>query len=151
MAKIEQLKKITIGACEAQPDMDLLAKLEKNGGNQPLLDVYGVATKFKPGQSNFGDYISFIGNFRAIRHADKQAFASGKIILPKMLEEGLWAAMGPEVNNVQFAFRIGVKFNKKLATKYEYTAESLTPLAENDPVVMLEKQLSGKLLAAPRS
>lgn len=151
MAKIETLKKITLGACESQPDMEILAKLEKNGGNQPLLDVYGVATKFKPGQSNYGEYIAFMGNFRAIRHSDKQVFHSGKVILPKMIEEGLWAAMGPEVNNVQFAFRIGCKFDKKAATKYVYTAESLTPPAENDPVATLEKQLAGKLLAAPRA
>lgn len=148
--KIETLKKITLGTCGAQPDMDLIAKLEKSGGSAPLLDVYGVATKFKPGTSNFGDYIAFLGSFRAIRHSDKQVFQSGKFLAPKMIEEGLWGAMGNDVTNVQFAFRIGVKFDKKAATKYVYTAESLTPPAENDPVAMLEKQLAGKLLAAPK-
>lgn len=151
MAKIETLRKITIGACGAQPDMDMLAKLEKSGGVLPVLDVYGIAVKYKPGSSNFGEYVAFMGSFRAIRHADKQAFTSAKLIMPKMIEEGLWGAMGPETNNVQFAFRIGVKYDKKLATKYAYTAESLTPPAENDPLAILEKQLAGKLLPAPRS
>jgi hypothetical protein len=151
MAKIETVRKITLGACGAQPDLEQIAKLQKSGGTQPLLDVYGVATKYKPGQSNFGEYIAFLGQFRAVRHADKQAFESGKILLPKMLEESLWGVMGTEVSNVQFAFRIGVKYDKKSATQYSYTAESLLPPSESDPVAMLEKQLSGKLLSAPRA
>ncbi len=152
MAKIETLRKITLGTCEVQPDSETVAALEKKGP-MPLLDVYGVATKYKAGESNFGPFVAFLGSFRAVRHGDKAVFQSGKLILPKMLEEQLYAIMGggDDVNNVQFAFRIGAKFDKKAATKYTYTAESLTPPAENDPVTMLEKQLSGKLLAAPKA
>lgn len=155
MAKLEQLRKITLGTCEAQPDMDMLAKLEKSGGSAPLLDVYGIATKFKPADSDKGPYIRFFGSFRAIRHGDKAAFASGQLIAPKVIEESLWAVMGSggpdgELSNVQFAFRIGAKFDKKAATKYTYTAESLMPVSESDPLVMLQQQLAGKLLAAPK-
>lgn len=151
MAKIETLKKITLGTCEAKPDMEMLAKLEKNGGSQPLLDVYGIATKFKPGASQYGEYVAFLGSFRAVRHSDRAAFQSGKIILPKMIEEQLWGVMGPDVSNVQFAFRIGCKFDKKAATKYVFTAESLTPPAENDPLSVFEKSLAGRALPAPKA
>jgi hypothetical protein len=155
MAKLEQVRKITLGTCGAQPNMELLAKLEKSGGSAPLLDVYGIASKFKPGQSDKGPFIRFFGSFRAIRHGDKAAFSSTQFIAPKMVEESLWSVMGSggpdgELSNVQFAFRIGCKFDKKAATKYVYSAESLMPVAENDPLVMLQQQLSGKLLAAPK-
>lgn len=155
MAKIEQLRKITLGTCEAQPTLETLAKLEKTGGSAPLLDVYGIATKFKPADSDKGPYIRFFGSFRAIRHGDKATFSASQVILPKMIEESLWSVMGAggpdgELSNVQFAFRIGAKYDKKAATKYVYVAESLMPVSESDPLVMLQQQLSGKLLAAPK-
>lgn len=152
MAKIEQLRKITIGSCGAQPSLEQLAKLEKSGGFLPLLDVYGIARKFKPDDSDKGPYVRFYGQFKAIRATDRAAFQAGQLIMPKIIEEGLFGVMrAEEVNDVQFAFRVGVKFDAKTASKYVYAAESLTPVAENDPLAMLEKQLTGKLLTAPKS
>jgi hypothetical protein len=155
-AKIESLRKITMGTCEAQPSMEMLAKLEKQGkgSRTDLLDVYGIATKFKPDDGDKGPYVRFYGSFRAIRHGDKATFQAPQLIMPKPIEEGLWAVMGAaeegEKANVQFAFRVGCKFDPDAATKYVYTAESLIPPSDSDPVVMLEKTLVGKLLPAPK-
>ncbi|MGH6795923.1 MAG: hypothetical protein ACREDH_12200 [Methylocella sp.] len=153
--KIEHLRKITVAACEATPSMELLAKLEKQGkgARADLLDVYGIATKFKPDDGDKGAYVRFYGQFRAIRVADKQAFSAGQLIMPKIIEESLWGAMGSDAAlNVQFAFRLGVKFDVSAVAKYVYTAESLIPPAENDPLMVLEKSLVGaKLLTAPKA
>jgi len=151
--KTEQLRKITIGACGAQPDMDTLATLEKGKTKETqridVLDVFGIVSRFKPGQSDKGDYIRFIGQFKATNLRTKEVYTSGACIMPKMIEESLWGVLGEGVNNVQFGFRIGVKFDKDAATKYTYDAVSLLPVAENDPVALLERQV--KLAIADKS
>jgi hypothetical protein len=157
MAKLEQIKKITIGTCFAQPDLDLLLKLEKgkdkDGKRMALLDVIGIAKKFKPGSSTFGEFVKFVGQFKATNLRTKDVYTSSACILPKMLEEQLWAVMGAgEVGDVQFAFRIGCEYDEKQARKYVYTAISLLPPAENDALSLIERSIadSAKALPAPK-
>lgn len=149
MAGIETLKKLTMKAIEAQPSLDDLAKLEKQGKGASIdvADIFGIAMKFKPGESAHGAYIRFAGRFKATNLRTKKVYESGAFLAPKMIEESLWAVMkAEEVNEVQFAFRIGVKFDPAAATKYVYTATALTKPAENDPLAMLEKQVHTALL-----
>lgn len=148
--KMEQVRKITLGTIGAQPSLEEIAKMEKTGMALELADVYGIATKFKPDDSDKGPFVRFYGSFRAVNLRTKQVFTAGTMILPKLIEEGLFAVMSAEgVNNVRFAFRVRAKFDKKAATKYVYAAESLTPTSEDDPVALLERQVFGKALAAP--
>jgi hypothetical protein len=142
---IEQLRKITIKNCGATPTMEQLATLEKKGGKATLdiLDVFGIATKFKPGQTDVGEYVRFLGAFKASNLVTGDVFTSAVAIFPKVIEEPLWAAMGDEeVNNVQFAYRIGVRFDASAATKYVYTATPLTKPAENDPLAAFERSVT---------
>ncbi|MCS6947601.1 MAG: hypothetical protein NZM12_08300 [Steroidobacteraceae bacterium] len=151
-AKVEILKKITVANCNAQPTAEEIAKMEKNGSVLPLMDVYGIARKFKPGESDKGPYVKFYGDFKAVNLRSKEVFQSSVLIAPQIVEQPLFAVMSEEgVNNVQFAFRISAKYDKSAATKYVYRAESLLPPADNDPLVLLEKSLAGKLaLPAPK-
>lgn len=151
--KIEMLKKLTVKACNAVPTMQQLAKLEKDGGFLPLLQIYGIAAKYKPDQSDKGPYVRFYGQFRGANLITKQVYESSVVLLPGIIENGLFAAMGPQdaPRETQFAFTVGVKFDAKAATKYVYAAESMLPPSENDPIALLERQLGTKLLAPPKS
>jgi hypothetical protein len=154
----EQLRKITVATCGAQPDMELLAKLEKKGqgARADLLDVFGIVMKWKPGSSDKGEYIRFVGMFKAKNLITGDEYTAPAAIFPKMIEESLWAVLKPAeegANDVQMAFRIGVKFDKDAATKYTYVATALLKPSESDPLALLEKQVgeSLKALAAPKS
>jgi len=148
MAKIEQLTRLTMKGMEAQPSMDDLAKLEKaaKGTVLQLVEVFGIANKFKPGEKDGKQFIKFLGQFKGTNLRTKNVYQSGAAFFPRMIEEGLWGVMGGDgPANVQFAFRIGVKFDASAATKYVYTAESLTPPGESDPLALLEKTVQARL------
>lgn len=151
--KTEAVTKLTMKTMEAQPTLDLLAKLEKKGGKEihPLVRVFGICKRFKPGESDNGPYIRFVGQFKGINLDTKKEYVSGAFLAPKMIEEALWGVMkDQELNDVQFAFEIGCKFEATAATKYVYTAQSLIKPAENDPVALLERQVAQAALPAPK-
>lgn len=155
----ETLKKLTLKGCGVQPNAEMVAKLEKmwekdkKTARIDVLDVFGIARKFKPGTSTYGDYIKFTGSFKATNLQTKEVFQAASIILPRFLEEQLFSVMGADVqNDIQFAFRIGVQYDDKGARKYQYSAASLLKPAENDPLSMLEKTVvdAAKALPAPK-
>jgi hypothetical protein len=148
--EVERLRKITLGTIGVQPDIEaLMAAPQKR---LDLADIYGVATKAKPSNSDYGPFVAFLGSFRAVRLADKQVFESSKIILPKFIEEELYGAFGDGMTgNVEFAFRISAKFDKDAGTKYVYDMKSLVPVKENAQLAgLLEKvKEAAKALPAP--
>lgn len=152
-AGTESVTKLTMKTMEAQPSMEDLAKLEKKTGAEnylALCRIFGIAKKFKPGSSEHGPFVKFLGQFKGTNLRTKAEYVSGAMLMPKMIEEGLFAVMDAEgVNDIQFAFEIGCKFDKSAATKYVYTAKALTKAAENDPLALLEKQVL-QALPAPK-
>jgi hypothetical protein len=149
--EVERLRKITLGTIKVRPDIEELLKAP--GKRMELADIYGVATKAKPGVTDIGPYVGFLGSFRAVRLADKQVFESSKIILPKFIEEELFGAFGEGMaGNVEFAFRISAKYDKDAATKYIYEMKSLVPVQENAQLTALLGKVkdAAKQLAAPK-
>lgn len=147
--EVQNPRKITIKTVCGKIDFEDVQK----AGVLPLMDVYGVATRAKPGSTDLGAFVAFLGQFRATNLRTKERFESAKIILPKFLEESLYGALPEEGGQVQFAFRLSAKYNKDVATKYEYQAKSLIKPAESDILAALEGQVTEavKALPAPRS
>ncbi len=150
----EQLRKITVATCGATPSMELLAKLEKKGqgARAELMDVFGIVTKYKPGSGDKGEYVRFIGQFKARNLETGDEFTAPAAIFPKMIEESLWGVLKPDgegTNDVHMAFRIGVKFDKEAAVKYVYVATPLLKPSESDPLALLEKQVGDAIKALP--
>lgn len=149
--EVERLRKITLGTIKVQPDIEELMKAP--GKRLDLVDLYGVATKAKPGTSDYGAYVAFLGSFRAVRLSDKQVFESSKIILPQFIEEELFGAFNEgSTGNVEFAFRISAKYDKDAGTKYVYDMKSLVPVAENAQLTALLGKVkeAAKALPAPQ-
>lgn len=150
MAKVEvaQLRKITLGTIGAQPDFEELMKAE--GKKMKLAHIFGVVTRAKPGSSDFGPFVAFLGTFRAVNLTSKEQFESAKCILPQFLEEQLFGALPADGAgaNVEFALEISAKYDKDAATKYVYEAKSLLPTVENAQMVALENRVkeAAKLL-----
>jgi hypothetical protein len=148
----ERLRKITLGTISAQPDIEKLLKMD--GKRMDCADIFGVATKAKPGSSDFGPFVAFLGSFRAVNLQTKEIFESSKIIFPQFIEEELFGAFGEGgVGNVEFAFRISAKYDKDAATKYVYEMKSLLPVKENAQLSGLLDRVkeAAKALPAPRT
>lgn len=145
---VETLRKITLGTLEVQPDIEEL--LKKPGKRMDLCDLYGVATKAKPGSSDYGPFVAFLGTFRAKRLADGAEFEARKIIFPSFIEEELYGAFGEDNSgNVEFAMRISAKYDADAATKYVYEMKPIIKPAENAQLANLMDRAKEALKALP--
>lgn len=147
------VRKITVkGVIGGAIDLEKLIAAE--GKRLDLLTLYGVARKFKPDTAPNGNpFVRFFGQFKAVNLKTGEMTESGQCIVPGTVQDALYGAMGTgeEVKEVQFAVRIGVKYDASTVTKYVYTVNNLMPIQENDPVLLLESQLrETKALPAPK-
>jgi len=146
--KSEQLRKITVkNVMHETPDIEKLIKRE--GKRMDLCQIYGIVRRFKPDESDKGQFVRFYGQIRAVNLLTGEVFDAGQVILPGAAQDALYGAMdGVEGANVEFGIKVGVKYDATAITKYVYTVESLVPPKENDPIRALESQL--KALPAPK-
>ena len=111
-----------------------------------IMQVIGIATSCKTGQSQYGEYIEFAGDFEAINLITGETFRSSKCFLPGAVPEMVAVALakGKEVegfSGLQFAFSIAVSPSQN-PIGYEY---QVTPLVENkeaDPLAALRDAVS---------
>jgi len=127
----------------------LIGKIEKPTKKTALFRVLGIATGVKTGESTYGPWVAFLGQFRAIRNSDNEVFQAGQCFLPAMASN----LMLPVVNQhgdtgVEFAFDIGV-VPAENAIGYEYFAEPIVESGETDALAALQKKVDAKALPAP--
>lgn len=149
--KMELLSKISLKSVYGAVD---IKKLHEGKTTLNLMRVLGIASGVKTGQSSFGDWLAFTGNFKAIDLTTGNEFRSGKIFLPAIasgLIEG--AIQQAEADSVQFAFDIGVKpvQDRQGKDSYEYTVTPLVEAQDNDPLNELENKLPALAAIADKS
>lgn len=141
-------RKITLKTIGVTPDFEELMKAE--GKKMKLAHIFGVATKAKPGQSDLGPYVKFLGQFRAVNLATKDEYESSAIILPRFLEEQLFGMLPEGGGNVEFAFELSARFDKDAATKYVYDARNLLPVKENAQLMDLAGRVKDAVKSLPK-
>lgn len=125
----ELIKKITAKA--------VAGAVEKPKKVVQLVRVAGIANKAKVGSTDYGEYVAFLGSFKAINLATGEEFRSGKLILPEVAQNVLAGMLeGEGADSVGFAFDLGVKPSKS-PTGYDWTATPLVEADEADPVEQL--------------
>lgn len=148
----EIVRKLTIkGIIGGKVDIEKV--LKKEGKKMDLCSIYGIARRFKADQSDLGSFVRFYGRFRAVNLETGEVTEAPQIIVPGIVQDQLYAAMGneAEVKEVQFAVRVGVKYDPEAATKYVYYAQTLEEPSESDPLEMLGAKLRDqKALPAPK-
>jgi hypothetical protein len=155
------LRRITVKTvCEGKDgDIkgEMLAKVLKDKAKTfPVMRVWGVATRLKPGASDLGPFVRFLGAFRAVNIETGELFRAPVCLLPKFLEDQLAAGMGSgeNVKPAEFAIEIGVKYDKTSATSYVYTGDEMIATTESDQMLQLEARIreeNPKALPAPKS
>lgn len=130
--------------------------------SQLLYYLYGITGKIKTGQTDKGEWMAFLGRFRAVSPDKTRVFESGTAFVP-VLEDMIYSSMlqaqdpstgGDDKAQITFAVAIGIKpapADKPSATGYEYDVQRLIEqTAEGDPLTLLETEVTGRLaLAGP--
>jgi hypothetical protein len=115
--------------------------------------VYGTAHRHEIGNTQFGDYVSFIGAFEAVRLSDGEQFQSTRVIFPPIadtiaLDTYMRAKKGDEMAEVNFAFVIGLDPDDRAATGYKFTCKPVNAGEEReDPLARLKSSLAPKFAA----
>ena len=107
--------------------------------------IIGIANDIKMGESNYGEWIAFLGSFKATNLETGETFRSGKCFLPQTATNLIVPAL-KDSKGVEFAFNVGIK-KADTSIGYEYIVEPLIAASESDPLLLLEKKIpAGKLL-----
>lgn len=120
-----------------------------------LYTVFGTAEKTDGGESQYGAYTEFIGNFEAVRESDGKRYRSTRLFLQQPAEGLLVSALGnakirdPSAS-VNFAFKVGRRTSQKWVdtgqgNSYEYTVDSIINVVKHDPLASMRQQLLGVL------
>jgi len=152
------LRRITVRDVVGKAFMkDLPENLSKAPGKRlGLMRILGVASRAKPGATDKGEYVRFIGRFKATNLITGEVFQGSQCILPHFVGEMIHAAMtsgGPGLsgleaqNESQFAFDIGAHYDESAITRYVYDVTSLIPPAASDALTLLEQSLNVPQLA----
>lgn len=123
-----------------------------------LYRIWGVADSVRHGDSTYGQWTGFIGNFSAIRFSDSQLFKAPEAFLQgaseTLLEDALAKAKKDDPSaSVTFAFDIGVRPSAKWIAEdkgnsYEYTIKTVLESQQHDPLAALTEEVM-KSLPAP--
>lgn len=135
-SEMQLLKKISTKTVVGKITRDMIPAK----GTKYLFRIMGTAVGTKVGESNYGGFIGFRGNFKAVKVDDQTEVRSAVAFLPAMATDLLLAAVeGNEASGgVQFAFDVGIKAGDT-PTGYEYV---VTPLVEaQDTLSQLESSL----------
>lgn len=149
------LRKITIRDVVGKDVMrNILPKLMPVEGQKakivPLLRVYGVANRYKPGSSEHGEYVKFFGQFLATNLMDGSEYVGVQCILPNFIGEQIHASMmgaGGEIHESKWAFEIGAHYDPDAVTKYVYDIKPLERPNTTSAVNLLRASIEGRPLA----
>lgn len=148
MAQVELVKKISTKTLCGKITRDMIP----TKGTLYLFRIAGVAVGTKVGESTYGGFIGFRGNFKATKIDDGTVVRAAVAYLPGMATDLLLAAVeGNESGSgVQFAFDVGIKAGDT-PTGYEYVvtplveaADSLDQLEGSLPKLPSPKPVKGK-------
>jgi hypothetical protein len=142
-----QAKKISVATIYGKINLkELMA-----AGKLPVMIVMGTAIVVKSGESQFGDWRSLLGTFRAIHPTTGEITEAPQVFLPDValipIEVSLSASRG-----VQFAIRVLAQYvadnpgRKAGGAPYEYIWEPLIEAAEDNPLDTLMRRVDAKLL-----
>ena len=120
-----------------------------------LFTVFGIATKVKTGQSDYGPWTALVGQFEAVNAETGEIFQAPQCFLPdpmnSMIAEQLEECDedGNRVTqSVQFSVDVGIK-PSDVPVGYEYTTKTVVESDNADPLAAL-RDASAKALPAPK-
>lgn len=125
----------------------------KKGHSVLLFDLLGIASGVRTGQSNYGEWLMFTGQFEAVNLDTGEVFNAPQCALPEPVQSMLKHAM-TQHDSADFALRVGAKIvDAELSahTHYEYTVSVIKKIDEADALSALRDMRTSFALPAPES
>lgn len=126
------LKKLSVATVFGEFDKNHDAVVNSS----PIIRVFGIASGIRTGQSNFGDWLAFTGDFGAINLETGEAYRGPQVFIPQPAQGMLEAAL-QKAETVEFSFEIGLKPSKKGTLGFEYTVRPIKEAADSDAFTAL--------------
>ena len=124
---------------------------------EKLYSIIGVCNGMRTGESQYGGWVGFTGNFEAVRLKDGKVFAGPVAFVPEPASSMMLNALqraehanGVGSASIEFAFIVGVKPSDK-ASGFEYTVEPVLTAKQNDALANLRQLMAPKLAALPKA
>jgi hypothetical protein len=141
----ELLKKITTKLVWG----DRVNVTDVKDGPIQLYSIIGLSTGYKVGESQYGGWVGFTGQFEATRLKDGARFLAPVAFIPEPASGMMLAAINQaherkEEVNLQFAFIIGAK-KSTAAIGFEYTVEPVLQASQNDVMADLRTRMQARL------
>lgn len=148
--QIKLVSKLSMKSIFGNPRTALPANDKETSG--PLVRIVGTVGSVKSGESNFGEWLAFIGQFQAVNLKTNEVFRSGKMFLPTVAQDMLLGAVqSVDSSGVEFAFDIGIMRDDEAQVGYQYVVVPLLEVSEADPCARLLAQVGGApQLEAPK-
>lgn len=112
----------------------------KEGEKTRAMMVVGVAKGVRTGESTYGPWVSFKGQFKATNLLNGEVSVSGECFLPDIASNMIEAQLA-DADSVEFGFDIVIKYDDDARDKYVYEIEPLFEPQENDPLLLLEAKI----------
>lgn len=144
---MEALRKLTIKTA----GFDIAATKEAvdaGKGKAALLNIAGIVNSAKPGQTDKGEYLKLIGDFRAVNLQTGEQFESSQAILPNFIADQ-FAGILSQSGTVEFALQIGAREDKSSVTGYQFTVAKLIDSKPSDRMQELIAASMKNTLALP--
>lgn len=109
------------------------ALFDDKGTPVDLFVVAGLARGLKTGESNFGPYTEFHGDFGAVDQLSGELVRANRLLLPPVVTNPLREAVtAAEGGTVEFCYMIGIRPDPKGERGYEYTCKPVKAPKESD-------------------
>lgn len=115
-----------------------------DGDSYKAYSIYGTSNGIKTGTSQFGDWMSFVGQMEAVNYVTGETFAAITCFIPEPLQSLLKDAL-QENDTIEFAFTVSVKRRDDLKEGYEYLVQPHKAAQESDPLANLRALLPTKV------
>jgi hypothetical protein len=118
----------------------IVGKIKAPESAEALYKVYGIATKVVHGETAFGAFVAFLGDFKAVNLKTNEVVRSGKCFLPDVAANMLQGALEHSDSGVEFGFVVNAEPADN-QSGYQYTVSPLIESNAADPMSLLEKRL----------
>lgn len=142
--KMQLLNKMSMKAIGCQPKKSDAPVT----GQKYLCTIFGRATGYTLGQSNFGEWVRFLGSFEA--RANGEIFTSAKLHLPNVVSDSLQVALDMRDDDampIEFAFDFFVE-KADTAIGYAYAAKTVIETKTHDELSALRAAVESKSFPA---
>jgi len=113
-----------------------------------LASILGISNEARPGQTDMGSFLKFIGSFQATNHLTGEVFSSAVALLPDVIADQLGAAIH-QSGEVEFAVQILARADEKSAVGYVYSAKPLIEAKPSDKFAALMAKAQAAAPALP--